>query len=86
MKQKPYFLLDIARRFYSLSELKYAIDIISAAGYAGLHLHFSDDQGYAIESSLLGQEPNSSAYANSIYTNIITEKPFFVKITNSRIS
>lgn len=42
-------MLDVARHFFSVEDVKHYIDIISALKYNYLHLHLSDDQGWRIE-------------------------------------
>lgn len=51
---KPLFpwrgaMLDVARHFFSVQEVKRYIDLISAYKINRLHLHLSDDQGWRIE-------------------------------------
>ena len=46
------FMLDIARNFISLNEIKKIIDEMFRNRLNYLHLHFSDDQNYAIESKV----------------------------------
>ncbi|EGV07646.1 glycosyl hydrolase family 20, catalytic domain protein [Haemophilus pittmaniae HK 85] len=48
-------MLDIARHFYPPEVIKSFIDTLSEAGGTFLHLHFSDDENYALESELLNQ-------------------------------
>jgi hexosaminidase len=47
----PYrgFMLDVARHFFSVEEVKAVIDRIAAYKINHLHLHLSDDQGWRIE-------------------------------------
>jgi hexosaminidase len=42
-------MLDVARHFFSVEELKHYIDLISLYKINVLHLHLSDDQGWRIE-------------------------------------
>ena len=42
-------MLDVSRHFFSLSEVKRHIDLISEYKINHLHLHLSDDQGWRIE-------------------------------------
>ena len=48
-------MVDTARRFYSLAELKGFVDVVRRSGGQFLHLHLSDDQNYTLESEILGQ-------------------------------
>lgn len=42
-------MLDVARHFFSVNEVKHLIDLISTYKINHLHLHLSDDQGWRIE-------------------------------------
>ncbi len=42
-------MLDVARHFFSVDEVKRLIDILAYYKYNSLHLHLSDDQGWRIE-------------------------------------
>lgn len=42
-------MLDVARHFYGVDDVKRVIDLISAYKMNALHLHLSDDQGWRIE-------------------------------------
>lgn len=48
MKWRGY-MLDIARHFFDLEELKRLIDLISMAKINKFHIHFSDDQGFRLD-------------------------------------
>ena len=50
-------MLDAARQFYTIDQLKDFVDSVNAAGGQFLHLRLSDDQNYLLESELLGQTP-----------------------------
>ncbi len=43
------FMLDVARHFFNVDEVKHVIDLISAYKINKLHLHLTDDQGWRIE-------------------------------------
>ncbi|MCL6259438.1 beta-N-acetylhexosaminidase [Aquiflexum sp. TKW24L] len=43
------FMLDVARHFFSVEDVKHVIDLISKYKINFLHLHLSDDQGWRIE-------------------------------------
>ena len=43
------FMLDVARHFFTVDEVKHVIDLISIYKINTLHLHLSDDQGWRIE-------------------------------------
>lgn len=69
--------LDIARHFYNVDSIKKFIDVLHNANGAFLHLHLSDDQNYAIESTVLGQNTESAVRnPDGIYMNPNTGKPF----------
>jgi hexosaminidase len=42
-------MLDVARHFFSIDDVKKYIDVLSYYKYNVLHLHLSDDQGWRIE-------------------------------------
>ncbi len=42
-------MLDVARHFFSVADVKKFIDVLAYYKYNGLHLHLSDDQGWRIE-------------------------------------
>lgn len=43
------FMLDVARHFFSVEDVKHVIDLVSKYKINFLHLHLSDDQGWRIE-------------------------------------
>ncbi|MCP4988901.1 MAG: family 20 glycosylhydrolase [Colwellia sp.] len=43
------FMLDVARHFYSVAEVKEIIDHLAAYKYNVFHFHLTDDQGWRIE-------------------------------------
>jgi len=43
------FMLDVARHFHTVNEVKHLIDLLSIYKINTLHLHLSDDQGWRIE-------------------------------------
>ncbi|MBN2618186.1 MAG: family 20 glycosylhydrolase [Spirochaetales bacterium] len=54
IEDKPRFnwrgtMLDVSRHFFSVSDVKRYIDLISFYKFNKLHLHLSDDQGWRIE-------------------------------------
>ena len=70
-------MLDTARKFYPVPVIKGFIDDLAASGGTFLHLHFSDHENYALESSLLGQKTeNARRNADGTYINPKTGKPF----------
>lgn len=51
----------MARRFFPLASLKVAVDTIAKSGARFLHLHFSDDEGYRLESRVLSNAARDGA-------------------------
>ncbi|WP_317586778.1 family 20 glycosylhydrolase [Trueperella bernardiae] len=49
-------MLDPARSFYTVDEVKQAIDVMSMYKFSYLHLHLTDDQGWRIEITNDGRE------------------------------
>lgn len=43
------FMLDVARHFFTIEEVKRVLDIMAAYKMNKLHLHLSDDQGFRLE-------------------------------------
>ncbi len=69
--------LDMARHFYTPEAIKGFIDTIHQAGGTFLHLHFSDNENYALESTALGQTvDNARQQSDGTYINPLTDKPF----------
>ena len=55
-------MLDVARHFFSVEDVKRVIDLISTYKMNTLHLHLSDDQGWRIE---IKSWPNLTAHGGS---------------------
>ena len=55
-------MLDVARHFFSVDDVKRYIDLISAYKMNVLHLHLSDDQGWRIE---IKSWPNLTSHGGS---------------------
>lgn len=49
-------MLDPARSFFTVDEVKQAIDVMSLYKYSYLHLHLTDDQGWRVEITNEGRE------------------------------
>ena len=74
-------LLDVSRRNYSPETIKAFISYIKSVGGKYLQLHFSDNENYAIESTLLGQTPTKSTpESNGLYLNEATGTYFLSKV------
>ena len=82
--KKTGLLLDCARRFYSLDELKQVVQKVADLGGHYVQLHFCDAENYCIESNVLGNRPSAtvlsfadiralSDYANNLNIELIPE-------------
>lgn len=77
--QKNYesiIMLDVARRYYTVDEIKRFIDILSVNENSTIQVHFTDDENVGIESTYLDQTKENATYDNGIYTNPVTGKNF----------
>ncbi|WP_373741473.1 family 20 glycosylhydrolase [Neisseria sp.] len=71
-------MLDMARYFYTPEAVKGFIDTVAAEGGTFVHLHFSDNENYALESRLLGQKAaDAQRRSDGVYVNKTTGKPFW---------
>ena len=82
--KKTGLLLDCARRFYSLDELKQVVQKVADLGGHYVQLHFCDAENYCIESNVLGNKPSAtvlsfadiralSDFANNLNIELIPE-------------
>lgn len=82
--KKTGLLLDCARRFYSLDELKQVVQKVADLGGHYIQLHFCDAENYCIESNVLGNKPSAtvlsfadiralSDFANNLNIELIPE-------------
>ncbi|MDO4640320.1 MAG: family 20 glycosylhydrolase [Neisseria sp.] len=70
-------MLDTARHFYPVPVIKDFIDTLSHSGGSFLHLHFSDNENYALESRILNQRAEDARVnEEGLYVNPVTDKPF----------
>lgn len=69
-------MLDVARRYYPVAEIKKYIDALSAYENSTLQLHFTDDENVGIECDYLDQAVENATFADDIYTNPTTGRPF----------
>ena len=53
-------MLDIARKFHTVEDIKKYIDMVAELGGSYIQLHFSDDENYAIQSNVIGQIKSES--------------------------
>lgn len=56
-------LLDVARKFYTLEELKAVLDLMAKNELTHLQLHFSDNEGFRIESKWV--KPSDQHYTKA---------------------
>ncbi|MBN2774162.1 MAG: beta-N-acetylhexosaminidase [Prolixibacteraceae bacterium] len=68
IKDKPYYeyrgaMLDVARHFFNVEEVKQFIDFLAMYKMNVLHLHLSDDQGWRIE---IKSWPNLTTHGGSL--------------------
>ncbi|ASK28519.1 molecular chaperone TorD [Neisseria chenwenguii] len=70
-------MLDIARHYYSPQVVKQYIDTVAQSGGKFVHLHFSDNENYALESAVLNQRAKDAVFSDGIYTNPLTKRPFW---------
>lgn len=69
-------VLDIARKFYEVETIKKFINTLSDMDAQYLHLHISDNQNYALESTVLGQTKANATFSNGVYVNNNTKRNF----------
>jgi len=69
-------MLDVARRYYTVSEIKQFVDILAVNPNSTLHLHLSDDQNVGIELAYLDQTVENAEYNDGVYTNPVTGRNF----------
>lgn len=69
-------VLDISRKFYDVETIKEFINTLSDMDAQYLHLHISDDQNYALESTFLGQTKSAASFSNGVYTNNANGRKF----------
>ena len=69
-------MLDVARRYYPIDEIKQYIDTLAIHENSTLQLHFTDDENVGIECTYLDQTKANATVSGNIYTNPVTNKPF----------
>ena len=69
-------MLDVARTYYTPSEIEAFIDVLADSGGTFLHLHLSDDDNVGIESAVLGQTLADSELVDGAYLSPITGRRF----------
>lgn len=69
-------LLDVARRYYPVSEIKQYIDALSVNDKSSIQLHFTDDENVGIECNYLDQTEAKATKNGDVYTNPATGRKF----------
>lgn len=69
-------MLDVARRYHTVDEIKEYIDALSVNSNSTLQVHFTDDENVGIECDYLDQTVSNATINNGIYTNPVTGKEF----------
>lgn len=69
-------MLDVARRYYTVDEIKSVIDALSQNKNSSIQLHFTDDENVGIECTYLDQTKENAEVNNGVYTNPVTGKNF----------
>ncbi len=69
-------MLDVARRYYSVDEIKGYIDVLAEHDNSTLQLHFTDDENVGIECEFLDQTVEYATESNGVYTNPVTGNQF----------
>ena len=69
-------MLDVARRYYPVSEIKQYIDALAAHQHSSIQLHFTDDENVGIECTYLDQTVENATVEDGVYTNPATGRKF----------
>ena len=69
-------MLDVARRYYTVDEIKAYIDALANHANSTLQVHFTDDENVGIECAYLDQTRANASISGNVYTNPVTNKPF----------
>ena len=69
-------MLDVARRYFTVDQIKEYIDLLSLNENSTLQIHFTDDENVGIECTYLNQTKASAIENNGVYINPVTNKPF----------
>ena len=69
-------MLDVARRYYPMSEIKQYIDALSKNANSSIQMHFTDDENVGIECAYLDQTEANATKNGDIYTNPATGRNF----------
>lgn len=69
-------MLDVARRYYPMSEIKKYIDALSVNANSSIQMHFTDDENVGIECAYLDQTEANATKNGDVYTNPATGRNF----------
>lgn len=69
-------MLDVARRYYPVSEIKKYIDALSVNANSSIQVHFTDDENVGIECAYLDQTEANATKNGDVYTNPATGRNF----------
>lgn len=69
-------MLDVARRYYTVDEIKAYIDYLSGYDNSFIQIHFTDDESVDIECRYLDQTKEGAIVSNGEYINPNTNKKF----------
>lgn len=69
-------MLDVARRYYPVSEIKKYIDALSMNANSSIQIHFTDDENVGIECTYLDQTEANATKNGDVYTNPTTGRNF----------
>ena len=73
---KSAIMLDVARRYYSVAEIKKYIDALAVNKNSSIQLHFTDDENVGIECAYLDQTKENATVSGDVYTNPTTGRNF----------
>ena len=69
-------MLDVARKYYTVDEIKQYIDHLSGYDRTYIQMHFTDDENVGIECAYLDQTKANATESDGVYTNPQTGKSF----------
>jgi len=69
-------MLDVARRYYTVDEIKKYIDALAVNANSSIQVHFTDDENVGIECAYLDQTAENATFADGVYTNPATGRKF----------
>ncbi len=77
-------MVDVARRYYPVDELKQYIDALAEYDNGTLQIHFTDDENVGIECDFLDQTVENATLTDGVYYNNANGKPFlsFVQVSD----